>query len=398
MAVVDGIVGTSFDLTVKEDFIVTADGNTLTIWGFAEGIGNARAQYPGPTLIVNQGDTVTITLKNKLPASRRPPVSIVFPGQTSVTASGGSAGLLTQESTGPGDTVTYTFTATHPGTYLYHSGSEPDLQMEMGLFGALIVRPADPGQAYAHPDTAFDHEYLFVLSEMDPRIHDLVGEGRMSEIDSTDYFPVYWFINGRTGPDTLSIAGDPLLPTQPYNIVPRMHPGERLLMRVIGASKHMHPYHTHGNNFAMIARDGRPLQSAPGAGADLAVSDFTLKTVPGQTYDAIFQWTGEGLGWDIYGHAPGDPMAPSEYAPDHGNPLPVILPETLDLTFGAFYSGSPFLGHLGSLPPGEGGLNPSAGFTYMWHSHTEKELTNFDIFPGGMMSMLIIEPPGVPIP
>jgi hypothetical protein len=33
----------------------------------------------------------------------------------------------------------------------------------------------------------------------------------------------------------------------------------------------------------------------------------------------------------------------------------------------------------------------------MWHSHTEKELTNFDVFPGGMMTMLIIEPPGVPI-
>jgi hypothetical protein len=34
----------------------------------------------------------------------------------------------------------------------------------------------------------------------------------------------------------------------------------------------------------------------------------------------------------------------------------------------------------------------------MWHSHTEKEITNFDIFPGGMMTMLIVEPMHVPIP
>ncbi len=34
----------------------------------------------------------------------------------------------------------------------------------------------------------------------------------------------------------------------------------------------------------------------------------------------------------------------------------------------------------------------------MWHSHAEKELTNFDIFPGGMMSMMVVEPPGTPIP
>ena len=50
------------------------------------------------------------------------------------------------------------------------------------------------------------------------------------------------------------------------------------------------------------------------------------------------------------------------------------------------------------MPPGEGGLNPNGGFSYMWHSHTEKELTNYDIFPGGMLTMLIIESWGVPIP
>ncbi len=38
-------------------------------------------QYPGPTLIVNQGDTVKIVLNNTLPV----PVSIVFPGQQGVT-------------------------------------------------------------------------------------------------------------------------------------------------------------------------------------------------------------------------------------------------------------------------------------------------------------------------
>jgi len=56
------------------------------------------------------------------------------------------------------------------------------------------------------------------------------------------------------------------------------------------------------------------------------------------------------------------------------------------------------LGTLGSLPPGEGGLNPHGGYAYMWHSHTEKELTNFDIFPGGLMTMLVIVPQGAPIP
>ena len=37
--------------------------------------------------------------------------------------------------------VSYTFTAGEPGTYQYHSGTRPDLQVEMGMYGALIVRP-----------------------------------------------------------------------------------------------------------------------------------------------------------------------------------------------------------------------------------------------------------------
>ena len=38
--------------------------------------------------------------------------------------------------------VTYSFTAEHAGTYLYESGSDPQLQVQMGLFGAIVVRPA----------------------------------------------------------------------------------------------------------------------------------------------------------------------------------------------------------------------------------------------------------------
>jgi len=401
-AEIDGIGGTTFSFTAKPGYISGADGLSLYIWGFANGGG--VAQYPGPTLILEEDVEVTVelTVDSTMPEN----VSIVFPGQTGVTASGGVPGVLTQEAEPGGPSVTYTFTPTEPGTYHYHSGTRPDLQVEMGLFGAIIVRPSgfDPNEptAYGDPDSAYDHEYLFLLSEMDPDIHWVVKFFPwLGPVDTTTFFPTYWFINGRNAPDTMLPAGVPWLPSQPYNCMPRMHPGERLLMRIIGGGRDSHPFHQHGNNAWIIARDGRLLTSDPNdpsAGADLAVSEFTLKSVPGQTLDAVFEWTGAGLGWDIYGHDPNDPLEVNEYAPDHGKPFPVVLPEQLELTFGAAYSGSPFLGALGSLPPGEGGLNVNGGYFYMWHSHNEKEMTNNDIFPGGMMTMLIIEPPGVPIP
>jgi manganese oxidase len=414
-AMIDGIAGTNFTLTAKADYISTADGGSVFFWGYANGDG--RAQYPGPTLIVNQGDTVTVSLTNALPYEDVN-VSIVFPGH-SVSSSEGVPGLITQEAASGGGTVTYTFTATHAGTYLYHSGTSPELQVEMGLLGAIIVRPlgfnASAPTTYNHSDSRYDREYLFLLSEMDPRIHQMVKFDGPAALQNTnylsDYFPNYWFINGRNAPDTMAMPGVEWFPTQPYDCMPRMHPGERMLMRVIGAGRDVHPFHHHGNHARVIARDGRLLQSAPGGGVDLSYEVFTIQTVPGETIDAVFEWTGKGMGWDIYGD-PNDPNYSHvctdgngdgfddvtwEWCADHGKPFPVVLPQDQDLTFGGFWSGSPFLGTLGSLPPGEGGLNPNGGFTYMWHSHTEKEMTNYDIFPGGMMTMLIIEPPGAPI-
>lgn len=409
-AVIQGVSGPVFNLTAKEGRVITGDGNSVYSWGYANGEG--PMQYPGVTMIAGEGDLVTVNLTNRLPV----PVSIVFPGQHGVSATGGTAGLMTREAA-PGETVTYRFTASSPGTYLYHSGTRPELQVEMGLAGALIVRPAgfDPSapRAYGHADSAYDREVLFFLTEMDSRIHDVVELQGVDALSNTaflsSYFPNYWFINGRNAPDTMAPAFAGWLPNQPYNSMPVMLPGERLLMRVVGAGRDPHPFHQHGNHARLIARDARLLESAPGAGPDMALDLFTITAVPGATFDAVFEWTGKGLGWDIYGTGPGyehdctdgnsdgfdDTTA--EYCADHGKPFPVVMPDVSDMTLGGFWSGSPYMGRLSSLPPGEGGLNPFGGFAYMWHSHTEKEMTNYDIFPGGMMTMLIIQPPGTPV-
>jgi len=399
----------TFELTAKHDFISTSDGGSHYAWGYSFGT-DLPMQYPGPTLIVKQGDTVKIVLNNALPV----PVSIIFPGLQGVTATGGNPGLLTREAravplsenavvAGP----TYTFVADKPGTYLYHSGTNSDLQVEMGLIGALIVRPTGYAlgttashanrKAYEQPGTNYDRENLFLLSEMDPAIHwqvySQVFSGQLTiAVDTSTIKPSMWFINGRNAPDTLLDDHVDWLPTQPYNALPRMHPGERLLMRVVSAGRDLHPFHHHGNHATPIARDARVLESAPGLGPDLTSPDFTVRAIPGQTMDLIFEWTGKGIGWDVYGHAPGDALALNEDPADHGKPIPVIIPGSLDLSFGESWGGSPFLGRVGALPQGHPGLNVTGGYFHMWHSHNEKEITTDDIFPGGMMTMLIVEP------
>jgi len=399
--------GATVVLTARTASVAGGDGLFLHVWGLQPSGG--PVQYPGPTLRMAVGSTIHVELHSLLAQ----PTSILFPGM-SVSASGLPAeiqdGVLTKE-VKPGGTITYSFTASAPGTYYYQSGTEPDLQVEMGMFGALIVDPATPGQAYddsaaicpehvsSGPNvvcSSYDREYLVLASEMDERIHSAVQDGE--DPDTTAFHPVYWFINGRNFPDTLLPDHSPLLPTQPYTSVARMHPGERVLIRMIGIGRDLHAFHTHGNHMLVIAEDGRLRKSALAAGPDLAKQSFTFTIAPGQTADAIYSWSGVALGWDIYGHASGDPLEPGEDAADHGKTFPTPMLNPLNTAFGAWWSGSPFLGTCGPLPPGQGGFNGTCAFPMMWHNHKDIALVNNDVFPGGMMTILFIEHPDVPIP
>jgi FtsP/CotA-like multicopper oxidase with cupredoxin domain len=422
----------SFDLVAAPNTISTGDGDSMFMWLY--GVSGGAVQYPGPTLIVEQGAHVTIRLTNQLPVA----TSLVLPAHD-VAATGGTAGQLTHEVAPGGSAVTYTFVADRPGTYLYHSGTRPDLQVEMGLSGALIVRPttfantpcttaATPcRKAYGDLSTAYDREYLFFLTDADPVLHQQVAFATPTEvsagypgIDTSKRHAVDWFINGRNFPDTITDANVAWMPSQPYNAFPRMHPGEKVLMRMVGGGEDLHPFHTHGQNHLVVARDGRVLStnalSSDNPAADLAVSDYTTTSVPGETIDAIWgPWTGAKLGWDVYGTAEINPhtctpdasgfdATTREYCADHYKPIPVKLPSEAYLTFGQMYGGSPYLGVPETLPPlnPDGTVhvqqNPQAGLAFMWHSHSERELTTNDIFIGGMATMGLVLPVSVAIP
>jgi FtsP/CotA-like multicopper oxidase with cupredoxin domain len=447
LAAVPGLAGPSFDLVATDGYTSQPDGASIYTWGYGCNPGTAPAltpfagncstmQLPGPTLIVKEGDQVQVTLTNNLPPAAGN-TSIVFPGFT-VKATGGAPGLLAQEAASGGGTVTYTFTASTPGTHAYYSGSQADLQIEMGLFGALIVLPASPpanckkgpfslaAAAYDNAATCYDREYLFQLSEMDSRIHAQalaqvqacpVGPCPQIAVISEPYHPNYFLLNGRSMPDNMDTSYSASYAHQPYNANPHMHPGELLLMRIIGQGRWQHPFHFHGNHARVLARDGNLIVSATDGTSLAGPLLFTTPTVSGQTQDQIFTWTGKGLNWDVYNHKAGGGVAcvpdasgyhsvvgsPNygEWCADHLKPMPVVPPDPTIVALGQWYAGTPYLGmqNTGAFtgtnePPGTLNQNPpqESGYAYMWHSHNEREITTNDVFPGGILSMLLIDP------
>jgi FtsP/CotA-like multicopper oxidase with cupredoxin domain len=389
--------GPSFSLETAAGHIDTPDGNSVFMWGYAIDPGAAAGdfQIPGPILCVHQGDTVTINLTNTLPE----PVSIVFPGQSGVIASGGTPGLFTNEAPASGGTVSYSFVAAEPGTYLYESGTNPHKQVEMGLYGAIIVRPT-MGDDYAYNDAATqfdpDQEYLILIHDIDPALHQVVEEQIETPgatFNGTLRHDAYWTINGRSFPDTIDDDGVHWLPNQPYGSLVKVRAvscatpgagegcepaaGLPALIRYANAGLKNHPFHPHGNHLRIIARDGRLLG---GAGFPGAMEAFGKTVGSGETYDLLTRWVNE-----------------QEFS-SASNPLPsdVTPPENQNLTFKdevTFYSGSPYLGEQDDLPPPVVRLNQCGEFYFPWHSHALNEFENFDEGFGGLATLWRVEPP-----
>jgi FtsP/CotA-like multicopper oxidase with cupredoxin domain len=521
-----GTAGT-FNLTAQDAYLNQPDGSAVYSWGYGCVTGSAPSfvpkatfafppscstmQVPGPTMVVAEGATVTINLTNNLPTAAGN-TSLLFPGFnvttscTATTALAPQQGLLTCEAV-PGGTVTYTFTASTPGTHAYYSGTQGDLQVEMGLYGAVIVLPAAqpancangttvtnlygktdygtstgiPGfpeqdfrlstAAYDHPKTCYDREYLFQWAEMDPRIHKQAAAqvqakagcaagtmGCSLNVQTEPYHPAYFLINGRSMPDLMDPNYGPEYPHQPYNGNPHMHPGELTLIRTIGQGRWQHPFHEHANHVRILARDGNLQLSPTNPTTSLAgLLMFNTDTTPGEAFDGIFYFSGRGLNWDPYGHHPAGTGAPAggpnspptdplsslgctpdangyntgtpsalnyyEWCQDHNKPVevapfgdvasggPATLPDPNVFTNGAWYGGSQYLGpdaalrsrmaacdttvnaNCTTLLPSNVQANPQneRGWAFMWHSHNEREITTNNVFPGGMLMMMLVD-------
>jgi FtsP/CotA-like multicopper oxidase with cupredoxin domain len=225
-----------------------------------------NGQIPGPRIHVQKGDHVRIEVTNRLPES----TTIHWHGLILPNVMDGPA-KITQPPIESGQRYRYEFTVVQSGTYFYHSHDNVDRQQALGLYGALIIDPAQPD-----PTLHADHEYTVLLQEW------LLREGLTYPAMPMDGAqPNYFTINGRAYPATDTI---------------HMRVGETLKVRFIGSNNgFIHPMHIHGGPFQVVAIDGQTL--APNA----RYSADTVNVGPGQRYDVI--WTARQPGkWLIHCH------------------------------------------------------------------------------------------------
>ncbi len=128
-------------LVLKDVTVELAPGVKYYAWGFEGGV-------PGPVIHVKQGQRVKIVLTNK----GMIPHSIDFHAAR-------IAPNVAFKDVAAGESISYTFTASDPGVFMYHCGTKPVLaHIANGMYGAIVVEPTKP---LPHAD----NQYVLVAGE-----------------------------------------------------------------------------------------------------------------------------------------------------------------------------------------------------------------------------------------
>lgn len=270
-------------------------------WGYAlcgttsfAGCSTAVASVPGPQLVVPAGDTsgLTIHLRNSLPTvgpSVPSMTSIVIPGQrddamvptmfdpvASPHGAGEPARVRMRSFTyetqqGPGNEQNYVWSTLKPGTYLYHSGTQAQVQVQMGLYGAVVKDTTAGTVNEAYAGQAYNSQSTLLFSEIDPALHAEVAGSTYGipghPASTINYQPKYFLMNGVPySASTLPIAAG--------------QAGQRVLLRLLNAGLESHVPTLLGGHFQVIAEDGNVLAHAR--------DQYETLLAAGKTMDAIW--------------------------------------------------------------------------------------------------------------
>jgi FtsP/CotA-like multicopper oxidase with cupredoxin domain len=292
-----------FHLEVIEIQEEVYPGEFVTFWVFAP-LGTAMtspARLPSPTLRVEEGDIVEITLYN----THYLPHTIHLHG-TSQENNMDGVPHMTNEEVQPGHAFTYRFVAGKPGTFWYHCHVQDQIHPSMGLAGMLIIEPNRPNNNFAHlvPGAGritsmskstreqYQNEYSLVYMDIDDRLNRIPAaysdpreiEKRMHrDYDVTQAKSNIFLLNGRSFPFTL--RDSPIL----------VKPDEMTKLRILNVGPRSIFVHTHGHHPTLTDLDGYPVPKeaqitrdvfdvGPGQRADLALrtgSDGYYASGPG---------------------------------------------------------------------------------------------------------------------
>lgn len=220
----------NYTLYINSGTFTVTGGNGASMAGWYYSDVNGTLKIPGPVLTAKEGDTVNITVNNNHNQNH----NFVIQGVTTDTTA-----------IAPGGNRNYSFTASAAGEYIYSDTLNSNINRAMGMYGALVVGPADGSNHAWTNGPAYTFKRVWVTSEVDKaRWNDVAGAG--GTVNTSVYKPNYFLINGLGGEDAMADA----------NTVIEGNVGQDALVQIINPGQFMESLHFHGNHFAVISVNG----------------------------------------------------------------------------------------------------------------------------------------------
>jgi len=229
---------------ITEGFIAQPDGVDVYFRGFSNNTNSLAV--PGEHMIVQEGDTVNITIVNTLNSSHNFTIDGFEDDNGDPVDTGRIRG---------GRSATVSFKAANPGTYMYHDSRNAPYNRLVGLHGGFAVMPAGRNNQLYPGSRTFVQQHFWIFHDIDPVWHNAVRNGNTP---NTAYSPRYFTINGLVGrPPGAPGSGDPSLDAMhdPRSAL-HGHVGDRTLLRVLNPGLCQSSVHTHGNHMEWLTDNG----------------------------------------------------------------------------------------------------------------------------------------------
>lgn len=248
------------------------DGQSVEIWGFTDGGGGMGGDFPSPPIRVTEGQIVHTTLS----VDGNMWLHTIHHHGIEPSTENDGVGHTSFDVDG---TYTYQWLASHAGTYFYHCHTNTVLHAEMGMYGALIIDPAEdpndpPGTKRVFAGgPAYDVEAIWACDEIDSSWHSLDWDAGTcgADVGLNALNPDYFIISGVDG------AQSALTDSRVAVTVPQ---GQTLLVRYINAGYLPQRITFGGLTATVVASDGRALP--------VAVTATSLTTHSAERYDCLF--------------------------------------------------------------------------------------------------------------
>lgn len=179
------------------------DGANILFWVFCpEGMGDGGGcTLPSPVLELRVGQQANVVLDMMMAPVEPAP----YDGHTihhhGLDVNQAEDGVPDTGAAVNGDTYNFSVDSRYVGGHMYHCHVHTVKHLEMGMYGAFIVK--DGNRINANGPT-YDYEWNIVMSTVDPRYHE--STAIMDSTVFADYRPKYFLLNGNEGLSTSSPA------------------------------------------------------------------------------------------------------------------------------------------------------------------------------------------------